>query len=142
MLKTLQGKKKKKKNREAKNRYGKTAAALLISERDSELENIAKTGRELLDTEISRIGAYILRLEDAKPLIETGNSDIRARQEKLKAQCQQAHEREDKAIQEAESLAKKRDLVQEELENEKLKLSKLQEEITKQENQLFYAEVC
>jgi chromosome segregation ATPase len=85
----------------------------------------------LLDTEISRIGAYILRLEDAKPLIETGNSDIRARQEKLKAQCQQAHEREDKAIQEAESLAKKRDLVQEELENEKLKLSKLQEEIKK-----------
>ncbi|WJX85503.1 hypothetical protein P8452_67944 [Trifolium repens] len=125
------GKKKKKKNREAKNRYGKTVAALLISERDSEVENIAKTGRELLDTEISRIGAYILRLEDAKPLIETGNSDIRARQEKLKAQCQQAHEREDKAIQEAESLAKKRDLVQEELENEKLKLSKLQEEIKK-----------
>jgi hypothetical protein len=143
MLKTLQGKKKKKKNREAKNRYGKTVAALLISERDSEVENIAKTGRELLDTEISRIGAYILRLEDAKPLIETGNSDIRARQEKIKAQCQQAQEREDKAIQEAESLAKKRDLVQEELENEKLKkLSKLQEEIKKQENQLFYVEVC
>jgi hypothetical protein len=34
-------------------------------------------------------------------------------------------EREDKAIQEAESLAKKRDLVQEELENEKLRLSKV-----------------
>ncbi|MCI31747.1 hypothetical protein A2U01_0052959 [Trifolium medium] len=112
--------------------YGKTQAALLISERDSELENNLKTNRELLDTAISNLGAYI----------ETGNLDIRARQEKLKPLCQQAQEREDKAIQEAESLAKKRDLVQEELENEKLKLSKLQEEIEKDENQLFYAEVC
>jgi hypothetical protein len=84
MLKTLQGKKKKKKDREAKNRYGKTAAALLISERDSELENIMKKEREWVDTAISNAGAYH----------ETGDSDIRARQEMFKALCQQAQERE------------------------------------------------
>ncbi|XP_045794138.1 putative E3 ubiquitin-protein ligase RF298 [Trifolium pratense] len=121
---------KKKRDKEIKKMHGKTQAALLISERDSELENIMKTERELLDTAISRAGAYI----------EKWNSDIRARQEKLKIPCQQAQDREDKAIQEAESLAKKIDLVQEELENEKLKLSKLHEKIEKDENQLFYAE--
>lgn len=106
--------------------------------RISEMENAIDTTKKQLES----AAAATLVLQEKKSLLKKELDAAKSWAVKSMASHQEALEREQVAVKQAQSWETEKALLRDELENEKQKLCNLQEEIDKGKDHLAYAEVC